>query len=222
MIPEMGTKPRGFSQSPRPVWAAMSNAAGSPQKSVDKPRTRPRSEDSSAALRSSSGMPSLEGEVSVVPETAFILVQPSHTFAWFHPVTFDRDVDLRFQLPCQILFVVLHGGQRLHNRGALDDFLDVITCCFIRIEEDMHLIYAAKEVVQVAHDVLIGAHQEKTKIVGLLPIAILPQFMQRQSVAHVAQIDEFVDLPVGIARDVHQRSLTGWAFIQPADRHNRE
>src|SRR5215213_6706311 len=119
MIPEIGANPRGFSQSPRPVWAAMSRAAGRPQKSADKPRTRPRSEDSSAALRSSSGMPSLEGEISVVPETAFILVQPSHTFARFHSVAFDRVIDLRFQLPGQILFVILHGGQRLHDRGAL-------------------------------------------------------------------------------------------------------
>ena len=31
----------------------------------------------------------------------------------------------------------------------------------------MHFIDAAKEVVQIAHDVLVGAHQKKTEVIRL-------------------------------------------------------
>ena len=45
--------------------------------------------------------------------------------------------------------------------------------------------------------------------------------MQRQGVAHVAQVDELVDLAVGIAGDVDQRCLAGRAaFVQPMHRHD--
>ena len=46
--------------------------------------------------------------------------------------------------------------------------------------------------------------------------------MQRQGVAHVAQINELVNLSVGIAGDVHQSRLARRAFVQPADGHDWE
>src|SRR4051794_30311779 len=115
----MGAKPSGLSHSPLPVCTAMTSAAGNPQKSAERPRTMARREASNSALRSPSGMAPLDREVSVFPETAFIVVQPSHAFGRFHPVAFDGLVDLRLQLPRQILLVVLHRGQRLHDGGAL-------------------------------------------------------------------------------------------------------
>src|SRR5689334_19371349 len=120
----MGAKPSGLSQSPLAVCTEMTSAAGSAQNKADSPRTSRRNEDSSAALRSISGMVTSDGEVSVVPETAFILVQPSHPFRGYHPIAFDRVIDLRFYLPRQIALVILHRGQRLHNGGAFDNFLD--------------------------------------------------------------------------------------------------
>src|SRR5688572_28101043 len=138
----MGPKPSGLSQSPLPVCTAMTRAAGRPQNSADRPRTSRRNEDRSATLRSVSGMAALEGEVSVFAETAFIIVQPSHALGWFHSVALDCVVNLRFQLPRQILLIILHCRQRLHDRVALDNFFDVITRDFIRIEKDVHLIHA--------------------------------------------------------------------------------
>ena len=104
---------------------------------------------------------------------------------------------------------------------AFDDFLDVITGRLVGFEEDMDLVHAAKKIVQVAHDVLIRAHQKKADEIRLrLAVAVGVQWVQRQRVAHVAQIDELVDLAVGIAGDVHQRRLARGSFVQPADRHD--
>ena len=46
--------------------------------------------------------------------------------------------------------------------------------------------------------------------------------MQRQRIAHVAQVDELVDRAVGIAGDIHQRAFARGPFVQPLDRHDRE
>src|ERR1041385_3620648 len=112
----MGTKPSGLSQSPLPVCTAMTSAIGKPQNSAESPRTSLRSEDRSTTLRSASGMAALEGEVSVFAEAALIIVQPSHTLGGFHAITFDRVVNLRLELPRQIFLIVLHSGERLHDR----------------------------------------------------------------------------------------------------------
>src|ERR1041384_1996111 len=127
MISTIGAKPRGLSHSPRPtkVCTETTSAMGSPQNRAERPRTSRRREASSAALRSPSGMAGLKGEVSVFAETAFIIVQPSHAFGRFHPVPFYGVVDLRLQLPGQILFIILHRGQGLHNGCPFNDFLDV-------------------------------------------------------------------------------------------------
>ena len=53
-----------------------------------------------------------------------------------------------------------------------------------------------------------------------LAVAVRVQLVQRQRVAHVAQVNELVDLAVGIAGDVHQRGLARRAFVQPVDRHD--
>ena len=46
--------------------------------------------------------------------------------------------------------------------------------------------------------------------------------MQGQRVADVAQVDELVDLAVGIAGDVHQRGFAGGALVEAADGHDGE
>ena len=63
--------------------------------------------------------------------------------------------------------------QRLPDGRALDDFLDIIPRGLIRLEKHMHLVDAPEEVVEVAHDVLIGAHEEDAQVVGLdLAVAV--------------------------------------------------
>ena len=111
----------------------------------------------------------------------------------------------------------------LDDGVAFDDFLDVIAGRLVGFEEDVDLVDAAEEVVQVAHDVLVGAHQEEAEVVGLgQAVAVGVELVQRQRVAHVAQVNELVDLAVGIAGDVHQRGFARGALVQAADRHDGE
>ena len=44
--------------------------------------------------------------------------------------------------------------------------------------------------------------------------------VQREGVAHITQVDEFIDLAVGIAGNIHQRAFAGWTFQQPMDGHD--
>ena len=86
----------------------------------------------------------------------------------------------------------------------------------------MHFVDAAEEIVQVAHDVLVSAHQEEAEIVRLDgAVAILAiERVQRQGVAHVAQINELVDLAVRVARDVHERRLARRSLGEAAEGHD--
>src|SRR5439155_8510273 len=56
----------------------------------------------------------------------------------------------------------------------------VQTLLFRSVEEDMHFVDAAKEVVQVTHDVLVGTHQKETEVIRLLAVAICHELVQGQ------------------------------------------
>ena len=106
---------------------------------------------------------------------------------------------------CRVEFVLvpLRHGEHFADGAAFDRFLDVPAALFVLIEKDVHFVHAAEEVVHVAHDVLIGAHEEEAEVVGLAGL----QLVQRQRVLHVLQVDELADLAVGVAGDVDQRAL---------------
>ncbi len=78
--------------------------------------------------------------------------------------------------------------------------------------------HATKEVVQVAHDVLVGADEKDSEIVHLAR----NDLMQREGVLDVLQVGEFVDFPVGIAGDIDQRPLVIRLSREAMDRHDRE
>jgi antitoxin HicB len=59
------------------------------------------------------------------------------------------------------------------SHAALDRLLDVPAALLILVEKDMRLVHAPEKIVQVAHDVLIGTHEEKAKVVGLAGVAIV-------------------------------------------------
>jgi hypothetical protein len=71
--------------------------------------------------------------------------------------------------------------------------------------------------VQVAHDILIRAHQEETDVIRLkLTVAVRVQLVQGQSVFYVAEIHKLVHLTVGITSDVCQvASRVGRSFSRP-------
>jgi hypothetical protein len=70
-------------------------------------------------------------------------------------------------------------------RTAAERLLDVEAVGLVVLEEDVDLVDAAEEVVEVAHDVLVGAGEVDAEVVGLVV-----QRVQREVVLHVLQIDE--------------------------------
>src|SRR3989441_1129509 len=162
-------------------------------------------------------------QVRVLLEAPLVFIEQPHGFRRLEFVGLDGSVHLRLHLPLQLVFVILHRRKRLDDGVAFDDFLDVVAGRLVRVEEHVHLIDSAKEVVQIAHDVLVGAHQKETEVIRFeLAVPVHAELVQRESVEHVAQVDELVDLAVGIAGDVHQGRLARRAFVEAADRHDRK
>ena len=60
----------------------------------------------------------------------------------------------------------------------------------------------AEEVVEVAEDVLVRAHQADADVVGLA----VAERVEGQGLLDVAQVDELLDLAVGVAGDVGERA----------------
>src|SRR5262249_27669199 len=132
-------------------------------------------------------------------------------------------VNLALHLSLQFIFIILNRIQGLDDGCAFDDFFDVITGGFVGIEEHMDFIDAAEKIVQVAHDVLVGAHQEKAELVRLgLAAAVSVEGMKRQGVTNVAEVDELVYLAIGIARNINKGPFLGGTFIKSVDRDDRK
>ena len=77
--------------------------------------------------------------------------------------------------------------------SRIDDLLHEITARFILIAIDVHLRYAAEQVVRVTHDVLVGADQEHREAIRLTWYEIMHRQVARRFAAHVP-----VDLAVGV------------------------
>src|SRR5207249_4831464 len=113
-------------------------------------------------------------------------------------------------------FVPLRHCKNLSNRAALNHFLNVPAGFFVGIEQNMHLRYAAKQIVEIAHDVLVSAHHKNTEIIyfsGLNP-------MQRQRLLYVLQVDELADPPIRIAGNIHDRTVAIWWRSETMDGHD--
>jgi hypothetical protein len=76
----------------------------------------------------------------------------------FQAVALDRRVDLRLHASFEFALVILNRVKRLGDVAAFNHFLHIVAVGFFGIEEDMNLADAAEKVVEIAHDVLIGAH----------------------------------------------------------------
>ena len=82
----------------------------------------------------------------------------------------------------------------------------------------MHGIGVAKEVVQVAQNLLISTHEEYTYIVRVLPL----QRVHRQIVRHMAIDHEVGYLAIRIARHILNGAGTIGFLVQTLDRHDGE
>ena len=82
----------------------------------------------------------------------------------------------------------------------------------------MHFVHTAEEVVEIAHDVLVGTGEEEADIVRL---AGLPA-VEREGFLHILDVDELRDLAVRVAGDIHERGVAVRRFVQTLDRHDGE
>src|SRR3982074_2332499 len=77
---------------------------------------------------------------------------------------------------------------------------------------------AAEQVVQIAHDVLVGANHKHAEVINFAG----NDAMKRKRVANILKIREFGNFAVGIASDVDNRALPIRGSCQAMDRHDRK
>ena len=82
----------------------------------------------------------------------------------------------------------------------------------------MYGIRVAKEIMHITQDLLIGAYEEHTQIIGL----ILLQRMHRQRVGVVTVSNEIGYLAVRVAGDILDGSIAGGALIKSLNGHDGE
>src|SRR6266540_6695209 len=111
------------------------------------------------------GFGSVETEISIFLDKTLVVGEKFHRVVWLESIGFDGGIYLRLEQPHQFNFVPLGHGKHLADGAAFDDFLNIPAGLFVGIEENMHLRDAAKQVVQVAHDILISAHHENADVI---------------------------------------------------------
>ena len=160
----------------------------------------------------------LELEVSGGLKTLFVGFEEAHAFIGFEDVGLDGAIDLFLHAAGEHSLVILHIGEDFADGAAGNGFLDVKAARFIGIEEDVGFVDATEEIVEIAHDVLIGADKENTEIVGLAV-----ERMERERPADFAiAVDELADLSVRVAGDVDEGGVMLRRFVEAVDRRDGE
>src|SRR5947199_7213899 len=103
-------------------------------------------------------------EVGLILEPALELLEQAHPLVRANDILFDGRVDLRLHPLLQVAPVVLRHGQHLADGVAGDLFFDVEAALLVVVEKDVYLIDAAEEIVDVAHDVLVGAGEKNAEV----------------------------------------------------------
>ena len=80
-----------------------------------------------------------------------------------------------------------------------------------------HRVRVAEQIVQIAQDLLIGADQKDTHVIGLAVGRV-----QFEHFFHVFDVNEIPHAAVGVARDVGQDAARRGPLVQPVDGHDRE
>src|ERR1700752_3677821 len=114
------------------------------------------------------------------------------------------------------MLIPLGHRQDAPNSAPLDPFLYIPSRLLVFVQKDVNLIRAAKEIVKVAHDVLISAHQKKSEVVRFTQ----PDAVQWQGFPYILQINELTYLAVGIACDISKGSVAVGGLIQLMNRHD--
>src|SRR5690606_14625702 len=96
-------------------------------------------------------------EVSLARKALLVEGEQLHSFVGTEKVRFNRSINLCFQSLDQFSRIVLSHGQYVTNTVAGNLFFDVEPTLFILIEENVDFIDSPKKIVNISHDVLVGA-----------------------------------------------------------------
>ena len=108
----------------------------------------------------------------------------------------------------------MHIFKHVGNGFAINDLVDVVS---LFVHGDVHRISVAKQVVQVAQDFLICAHEEHTYIIMLLVGEVVQRNGVRRGLAH-----ETGDFAVAVAGNVLQSGQMCRVFVKPLDGNDGE
>ena len=109
----------------------------------------------------------MRDQVGAAADEAFVEVDHRDALAGADRVGLRGAVHLALEHTAEVFGVVLDHAEDAFDRVTRDALFDVETVGFVVLEEDVGLVDAAEEVVEVAHDVLVGADHEGTDVVGL-------------------------------------------------------
>ncbi len=98
-------------------------------------------------------------------ESIFIKPEQPTGFLVVQPVLTDGHFDRLSQLAQQRVGIKLHVVEHLAHRVALDDRLEHDVAA--GVQAHVYGMGVAKQVVQVAQDLLIGAHQKHPEVIRL-------------------------------------------------------
>lgn len=120
-----------------------------------------------------------------------------------------------FELPNKFLRVVLHILEHLFHGFAVYNLVDMIAPVF---HGKVHGIGVAKQIVEVAENLLICTNEENTKIIRL----VATQCVHWKHVAGASSAYEIGYLAIAVAGNVLQSGFPCRAFVQPLYRHDGE
>src|SRR5256714_1432321 len=169
-----------------------------------------------AARRSRKGSDPRGLQIRVAVELALVEALEGLALRECHAPVADGALAVARQRRVQLRDVVLHVFEHLVGRVALDDLFDP-PAAFI-VQAHVHHVGVAKEIVQVAERLLVGADQERRQVVPL----VRPELMQLERALHVTQRHEVIDLAIGVAGDVGEHGGAGGTLLQAVYGQDRE
>src|ERR1051326_4461192 len=158
---------------------------------------------------------SIDCEIRVSLVTRLIKLGQFGAFRFAQLAVFDASIDQTPEAVVQQATFVARAFSGAPDRRAFNDLLDQkpffvdMNVCFVR---------RAKQVVIITHRFLVSPDEHERQIIRLVRI----QRVQFEHLLHVVQIDELVNNPIRVARDITERRVLRRRLIQTMNRHDRK
>ena len=156
--------------------------------------------------------------VGVLRETGHVLVEDRDALGRTHDSLLDFRANEFAHAPMQVVWKVLHLREHVLDRRAGNDLLDPEIVRFLRIGINVRFGHAPEQIVGIADDVLVGAHEKKREVVGLAGV----RRVQRQIAVVGMRRNVVADPAVGIAGQVDEHAAPVRPLVEAVDRHDRK